>query len=98
KYGAEAEHRRLLAEVGRTGTLKCAIEPALPEAPRHSFEDTAKRFRAAHMQTALKPTTRNRYDRIFDRLLVRRLGSKPLVSRVRRTPRQRSARTALDGH
>lgn len=84
RIGADAEHRRLIVELARTGTLEHILqpekpeEPVEPEAPSHTFEEAVKRFRETHMQSALKPTTRNRYERLLIKLLVPRFGPKPL--------------------
>lgn len=78
KAGAEAEHRRLLAELARTGTLKPAKPTKPAEAERYTFADAVRRFRATHMQTALKPSTRAGYDHWLGALLEPRFGDRPL--------------------
>ena len=78
RCGAEAEHRRLIAELNRTGTLENVCEPEETKPPDYTFDDAVKRFRASHMQTALKPSTRDRYERLLNKLLVPRFGSLPL--------------------
>src|SRR5882724_5602027 len=47
KGGAEAEHRRLVAELARSGTLQ-HVAPAKPEEPAHrfTFKDAVRHFRA----------------------------------------------------
>ncbi len=55
KSGAEAEHRRLIAELQRSGSLeRCTAEPE-PELVRYTFNDAVRHFRATHLRTALKP-------------------------------------------
>jgi integrase len=83
KAATEAEHRRLLAELARTGTLKGA-EAARSESkaakPRaYTFADAVKYYRATHMQTRLKPSTRAGYNRWLDSLLLPRFGEQDLA-------------------
>jgi integrase len=79
KAGAEAEHRRLLAELARAGTLaKVAQEPAAAEA-RYTFEDAVRHFRATHLQTSVKPSTRITYEDRINSVLLPRFGELPLV-------------------
>lgn len=78
KAGAEAEHRRLLAELARAGTLVNVAEPMPKAEARYTFEDAVRHFRATHLQSALKPSTRITYDDRIDAVLVPRFGETPL--------------------
>lgn len=79
RSGAEAEQRRLLVELERTGTLAKVIEPPEEEKPpATTFADAVKHFRAIHMKTALKPSTRVNYQHHIDTLLLPRFGALPL--------------------
>ena len=70
KHGAEAEHRRLLVELARTGTLRhLTQETKRSRKRRYTFGDAIRHFRATHMQTALKPSTRADYDHWLEALL-----------------------------
>lgn len=79
RAGAEAEHRRLLAELARSGELPrpgaAAEEP--PE-PRFTFEEAVRHYRATHLKTALKPGSRASYENRIDMLLLPRFGGEPL--------------------
>jgi YD repeat-containing protein len=80
KTGADAEERRLLAELARAGSLPKsgdAPEPE-PEPHRYTFDDAVRHFRATHMKNALKPSTRAGYENRIDTLLVPRFGAEPL--------------------
>lgn len=81
RAGAEAEHRRLLAELARTGTLAfIAPEPAAAESePAITFAEAVKYYRGTHLQTRLKPSTRASYNRWFDSVLLPRFGEQPLA-------------------
>jgi len=78
KTGADAEHRRLLAELAQKGTLVAPGETGDPEPPRYTFEDAVRHFRATHMKAALKLSTRAGYENRIDMLLVPRFGADPL--------------------
>ncbi|MDQ2647188.1 MAG: site-specific integrase [Myxococcota bacterium] len=73
KAATEAEHRRLLAELARTGTLLKVTAPA-DVAPTYTFDDAVRHFRATHAKSALKPSTRESYENRIDTLLVPRFG------------------------
>src|SRR5450432_4165930 len=79
KSGAEAEHRRLVAELKNTGTLAHLSEPAESEAQasHYRFKDAVKHFRATRMIT-LKPSTRASYENRLTALLVPRFGESEL--------------------
>ncbi len=79
KYGAEAEHRRLLAELSRTGTLKRSREPtpSKAELKRPTFADAVRQFKTARLAT-LKPSTRITYTERLNTLLIPRFGDVPL--------------------
>jgi integrase len=81
RAAAEGEHRRLLGELARTGTLETA-QAAAPEAaeqPRpYTFAEATKYYRGSHMQTRLKPSTRAGYNRWLDSLLLPRFGDRPV--------------------
>ena len=81
RAAAEGEHRRLLGELARTGTLEAA-QAAAPEAaeqPRScTFNEATKYYRGSHMQTRLKPSTRAGYNRWLESLLLPRFGEQPL--------------------
>jgi len=82
KAGAEAEHRRLVAELARSGTLKSITATVAAEtAPLagYTFADAVKHYRATHMRTSLKATTRASYNVWLDSLLVPRFGERPLA-------------------
>jgi hypothetical protein len=80
KTAALAEERRLLAELGRTGTLDSSGEPEPDEAeqPSYTFADAVRYFRAARM-APLKPSTRFSYEQRLNGLLVPRFGEVPLA-------------------
>jgi integrase len=78
KAAAEAEHRRLLAELTRRGTLKAIAQAETVEVERYTFADAVRRFRATHMQSALKPSTRAGYEHWLETLLEPRFSSRPL--------------------
>lgn len=84
KSGAEAEHRRLLVELAHTGTLakESAPEQAEEEPARYTFEDAVRHFRATHLKSALKPSTRYSYEDRIDAVLLPRFGALPLDSIV----------------
>lgn len=82
KFGAEAEHRRLITELTNTGTLASnTLTPSVPEdeAEPFTFNDAVKYYRGTHMQTRLKPSTRAGYNRWFDSLLLPRFGEQSLA-------------------
>jgi integrase len=83
KTAAEAEHRRLLAELARAGTLEgaeaAAAESKAAEPRAYAFADAVKYYRGTHMQTRLKPSTRSGYNRWLDSLLLPRFGEQRLV-------------------
>jgi len=79
KGGAEAEHRRLIAELAQRGTL--AREPptaAFQASPAYTFDDAVRHFRATHMKNGIKPSTRAGYANRIDMLLMPRFGGMPL--------------------
>jgi integrase len=80
KGGAEAEHRRLVTELSRAGTLRHISVPVIPEKPVHvfTFNDAARHFRATRLGT-LKPSTQFSYETRLDNLLVPRFGGTPLA-------------------
>jgi integrase len=80
KTGAEAEHRRLIVELARAGSLPKSGEMPEPEPEphRYTFDDAVRHFRATHMKNALKPSTRAGYENRIDTLLVPRFGGEPL--------------------
>jgi integrase len=79
KAAAEAEHRRLVAELSRSGTLKAVPKPQ-EAAPTNSytFEEAVRHFRATYMSSALKPSTRASYNRWLDALLLPRFATMAL--------------------
>jgi len=80
KTAAEAEDRRLYAELGRSGSLPGAgdkPEPE-PEPHRYTFAEAVRNYRATHMKTTLKPATRASYENRITNLLVPRFGEDPL--------------------
>lgn len=82
KTAAEAEHRRLIAELASTGTIKSSppeTSPPTDERPALSFAEAVKYYRGTHMQTRLKPSTRAGYNRWLDSLLLPRFGDQPLI-------------------
>lgn len=80
KTGAEAEQRRLLAELAKTGTLAHITAPSQPEQPVHrfTFNDAVRHFRATRLGT-LKPSTRFSYENRLNSLLVPRFGETALA-------------------
>lgn len=79
KNGAEAEHRRLIAELARTGTLERLTDaPRAVEAPqRLTFADAVRQFKATRLPT-LKPSTRITYTDRLNALLIPRFTDVPL--------------------
>jgi integrase len=79
KAAAEAEHRRLLAELATSGSLRVeAITEPASQAAEYTFAEAVKYYRATQMQTGLKPSTRASYNRWLDAVLVPRFGAQPL--------------------
>ncbi len=76
RKAAEAENRRLEDHLAKVGTLEQIDAPAAP-APV-TFAEAVKHFRATHMKSALKPTTRIGYNVQLDTLLLPRFGALPL--------------------
>jgi len=80
KAAAEAEHRRLIAELANTGTLaSITLTPVSSEAEPFTFTDAVKYYRGTHMQTRLKPSTRASYNRWLDAVLLPRFGEQGLA-------------------
>lgn len=79
KTAAEAEHRRLIAELAQTGTLnRSPRSPKKETAPKQStFADAAERFKTVKLPT-LKPSTRITYADRLNALLLPRFGDLPL--------------------
>jgi len=98
KGGAEAEQRRLLAELAKTGTLAHVAAPSQPEQPVHrfTFSDAVRHFRATKLGT-LKPSTRFSYENRLDSLLVPRFGEKALADLTGDTLTALDAELAADG-
>jgi integrase len=80
KTGAELEHRNLLAELARAGTLKRvkATREVEPAPVSYTFGDAVRHYRATYMKTALKPSTRISYEDKLNRTLVPRFGELPI--------------------
>lgn len=80
KGGAEAEHRRLVTELSRAGTLLHVSVPVVQAkpAPVFTFNDAVRHFKATRLGT-LKPSTRFSYENRLDNLLVPRFGDTPLA-------------------
>jgi integrase len=76
KKAAEAENRRLEDHLAKAGTLEQVDAPAQPDPV--TFAEAVKHFRATHMKSALKPTTRIGYNVQLDTLLLPRFGALPL--------------------
>jgi hypothetical protein len=82
KMAAEAEHRRLIAELASTGTIKNSLPASTAASDQTSaftFADGVKYYRGTHMQTRLKPSTRSGYNRWLDSLLLPRFGEQHLA-------------------
>ncbi len=75
RAGAEAEHRRLVTELGRTGTLKRIAEPSkeVTEDRRPTFADAARHFKTTRL-IALKPSTRVTYTARLETVLMPKFG------------------------
>ncbi len=85
RKGAQAEHRRLEDQLARAGTLKPqAPDPEDATPPPILFKDAVRIFRATHLKSGLKPSTRLGYENQLNRLLLPRFGDLPLeaVNRV----------------
>ena len=82
KSAAEAEHRRLLVELAQSGTLakESGLNQTEEEPARYTLEDAVRHFRATHLKSALKPSTRYSYENRIDAVLLPRFGSLPLDS------------------
>ncbi len=80
KQAAEAEHRRLLAQLVRSGTLENLPEqiPTVANAVRPTFTDAVRHFKATKLPT-LKPSTRITYSERVEGVLAPRFGDIPLV-------------------
>ncbi len=82
KAAAEAEHRRLIGELGKSGTL-ATIAPAAAttrdSSPAFTFGEAVRYYRGTHMQTRLKPSTRAGYNGWLDSLLLPRFGEQHLT-------------------
>jgi integrase len=76
RKAAEAENRRLEDHLAKVGTLEQIDAPAAPDPV--TFAGAVKHFRATHMKSALKPTTRIGYNVQLDTLLLPRFGALPL--------------------
>ena len=74
RSGAEQQHRHLLVELARRGTLEETVQQPTEAPSSCTFEEVVRLYRATHAQTSLKPSTRKSYDAILDRLLLPRLG------------------------
>jgi hypothetical protein len=74
RAGADAEHRRLLLELAKRGTLVRAEGDANEKPAPATFAKAVCLFRQTHMQSALKPSTRVTYDHWIAALLVPRFG------------------------
>jgi len=73
RAAANAEHARLLRELGERGDLG----PPAAEAAgtRYRFTDGVAHFRRIHATTRLKASTQRGYDRVIDAELIPRFGS-----------------------
>jgi integrase len=78
REAAKAEHRRLEDELARAGTLRHVAEEREAEPEPITFAEAVKYYRATHLKTALKPTTRIGYNVQLDTLLLPRFGHLPL--------------------
>lgn len=78
KAAAEAEQRRLLVELAQSGSLDALEPPIVAQAPAYTFGDAVRHFRATHLKTALKPSTRAGYQNRIDVLLMPEFGGLPL--------------------
>ena len=98
KGGAEAEHRRLVTELARAGTLRHMAKPAEPEQPVHrfTFKDAVRHFRATRLGT-LKPSTRFSYENRLNSLLVPRFGDTALADLTGEMLTALDAELAADG-
>lgn len=76
RKAAEAENRRLEDHLAKVGTLEQVGAP--PEPDPVTFAEAVTHFRATHMKSALKPTTRIGYNVQLDTLLLPRFGDFPL--------------------
>jgi integrase len=78
KAAAEAEQRRLLVELAQRGSLEALEPPIVAKAPEYTFDDAVRHFRATHLKTALKPSTRAGYVNRIDVMLMPEFGGLPL--------------------
>ncbi len=76
RKAAEAENRRLEDHLAKVGTLEQVEAPPAPDPV--TFAEAVEHFRATHMKSALKPTTRIGYNVQLDTLLLPRFGAWPL--------------------
>lgn len=81
KLGAEGEHRRLLVELARSGTLARPTMCASSEltVASYTFAECVRHFRATHMQSMLKPSTRAGHEHWLEALLLPRFGHLPIA-------------------
>jgi integrase len=101
KTAAEAEHRRLIAELASTGAIKnsppkTATAVAEPS-PAITFSEAVKYYRGAHMQTRLKPSTRAGYNRWLDSLLLPRFGDQALTDLAGKALAELDAELVVEG-
>jgi integrase len=79
RKAAEAEHRRLEDQLAKCGSLMHLMEPPEVAAEPVTFSEAVRHFRATHMKSALKPSTRIGYNSWLDTVLLPRFGSWPLA-------------------
>jgi integrase len=78
KAAAQAEERRLLAELVTTGSLAAPPDESLAEIPSASFQDAVRHYRSRKMAT-LKPSTRATYEHRLTDVLLPRFGHAALA-------------------
>jgi integrase len=78
KAGAQAEERRLLAELATTGSVAAPPDESLNDVLRHTFEDAVRHYRLRKM-ACLKPSTRATYEHRLGEVLLPRFGSRALA-------------------
>jgi integrase len=77
---ANAEHRRLLARLGRDGTLESPQPEPPPAAPATvRYDEAVRRFRSTKSKK-LKPSTRAGYDAVIDVVLLPRFAAWSLTA------------------
>ncbi len=72
----------VLAELAQKGSLKPSASATTAEqaaASSYTFADAVRHYRATHMRTSLKPSTRRSYDKWLDTVLVPRFGERRLT-------------------